>query len=84
MDAAVVDRLHTVFSQNATDPIYQKVLEDYDFMPYRMDPPRTANTRRAVCPRENLAAETGLQAGVGGMVRPGCARNQLPQGAIRP
>lgn len=38
MDAAVVDRLHTVFSQAATDPIYQKVLEDYDFMPYRMDP----------------------------------------------
>jgi len=38
MDPAVVARLHAAFSKAAADPAYQKVLEDYDFVPYRMDP----------------------------------------------
>lgn len=38
MDPAVVARLHGAFSKAAADPAYQKVLEDYDFVPYPMDP----------------------------------------------
>lgn len=60
MDPAVVARLHGAFTRAASDPAYQKVLEDYDFVPYPMDP--AAYRKYAV---EQFAREKTLLQGLG-------------------